>query len=89
MRESEKNVGRADHNPSQKNEQQGEHQTAGDSAAKRAHGAHGRGTRGQEEKVDQTPPSPDFTKGSDRGGSAGWGSEPSGGSTIDKTSPDR
>ena len=48
MREREKNVGRADHNPSQRNDEQGEHPTVGDSA--------------------------------------GWGSEASGGSTIDKTS---
>lgn len=89
MRDSEKNVGRADHNPSQSNEEKGERQTAGDSAAQRAHGAHGRGVRSQEEKVDETPSAPDFAKGSDRGGSSGWGSEASGGSTIDKSSPDR
>jgi hypothetical protein len=32
-------------------------------------------------------PEPDRTKGSDRGGTAGWGGEPSGGSVIDKRSP--
>ncbi|NUO62758.1 MAG: hypothetical protein HOQ11_03455 [Gemmatimonadaceae bacterium] len=89
MRESEKNVGRADHNPSQRNDEQGEHSTVGDSADQRAHGAHGRGTRGQEQKLDPTSPAPDSAKGTDRGGSAGWGSEGSGGSTIDKTSPER
>ena len=89
MRDSEKNVGRADHNPSQENEGQGEQQTAGDSAAQRAHGAHGRGVRSQEEKVDPTTPVPDSAKGTDRGGSAAWGSEASGGSVIDKRPPER
>jgi hypothetical protein len=32
-------------------------------------------------------PEPDRTKGSDRGGSAGWGNEGAGGSVIDKRSP--
>ena len=86
MRESEKNVGRADHNPSQENPGKGEARTVGDSAGQRAHGTHGRGTRGQEEKVDPAVPEPDLSKGSDRGGSAGWGSEGAGGSTIDKSS---
>ena len=89
MRESEKNVGRADHNPSQQNEGAGEEQTAGDSAARRAHGTHGRGVRSQEEKVDPTTPEPDSAKGTDRGGSAAWGSEASGGSVIDKRPPQR
>lgn len=89
MRESERNVGRADHNPSQRNDEQGERRTGDDSADRRAHGAHGRGTLGQEEKVDPTSPAPDSADGTDRGGSAGWGSEGSGGSTIDKSSPAR
>ena len=88
MRESEKEVGRADHNPSQQ-DHGSEEQTVGDSAAKRAHGAHGRGVRSQEERVDETAPKPDFAKGSDRGGSAAWGSESSGGSVIDKRPPER
>ena len=89
MRESEKNVGRADHNPDQSNEGKGERQTVGDSADKRAHGAHGRGVRSQEEKVDPATPVPDSAKGTDRGGSAAWGSEASGGSVIDKRPPER
>ena len=89
MRESEKHVGRADHNPDQSNEGKGEEQTVGDSAGKRAHGAHGRGVRGQEEKVDPVTPAPDSAKGTDRGGSAAWGSEASGGSVIDKRPPER
>jgi hypothetical protein len=88
MRASEKQVGRADHNPSQEKPLT-ERQTVGDSAAQRAHGTHGRGVRSQEEKVDETAPKPDFAKGSDRGGSAAWGSESSGGSVIDKRPPER
>ncbi|MDB4887546.1 MAG: hypothetical protein JWN79_2984 [Gemmatimonadetes bacterium] len=34
-------------------------------------------------------PEPDRTKGSDRGGTAGWGGAPAGGSVIDKRSPDK
>ena len=92
MRESEKRVGRAD------NTFDGERSTADDhpidkaqpdeeSADRRAHGAHGRG--GGEEKVNEDTPSvPDEARGSDRGGSASWGSEGSGGSVTDKR-PDR
>jgi hypothetical protein len=87
MSEKERNVGRADHSLSQRNDEQREQETAGDSAAQRAHGAHGRGVRSQEEKVDPTTPVPDSAKGSDRGGSAAWGSEASGGSVIDKRPP--
>jgi hypothetical protein len=58
-----------------------------DSAGQRGHGAHGKhGER--EERVDPATPTPDFSKGTDRGGSAGWGSERSGGSVIDKRGPD-
>lgn len=35
----------------------------------------------------EATPEPDATRGSDRGGSGGWGSEGSGGSVIDKRSP--
>jgi hypothetical protein len=59
-----------------------------DSAAQRGHGAHGKhGER--EERADPATPTPDFAKGTDRGGSAGWGSERSGGSVIDKRGPDK
>ena len=34
-------------------------------------------------------PEPDAARGSDRGGSAGWGSEGSGGSVIDKRRPEK
>jgi hypothetical protein len=39
------------------------------------------------EQQEQATPEPDATRGSDRGGSAGWGSEGAGGSVIDKRSP--
>src|SRR4051812_40813153 len=93
MRESERNVGRADHNPAGANaaaegaqdpeKVTGDEQiTANDSADAKAHGTHGRG-RGTERKDTPPPPQPDRATGSDRGGSAGWGSEGSGGSVID------
>jgi len=41
------------------------------------------------EATEQAAPEPDRTRGSDRGGSAGWGSEGSGGSVIDKRSPEK
>jgi hypothetical protein len=88
MRDSERNVGRADHNPAgaaaaaQGNDDP-ERITVDDSADARAHGTHGRG-RGQEKRDDHPAPQPDRSKDSDRGGSAGWGNEASGGSVIDK-----
>lgn len=58
-----------------------------ESAAQHGHGAHGKGRRDTEERVDEATPEPDAAKGSDRGGSAGWGAESSGGSVIDKRPP--
>jgi hypothetical protein len=91
---SNENVPRGDHVPGGQSE---ETETRGnldraepgtDSAAHRGHGAHGKhGER--EEHVDPTTPKPDFSKGTDRGGSAAWGSERSGGSVIDKRGPDK
>jgi hypothetical protein len=94
MRESERNIGRGDHNPAgakaaaqgaQDPEKGtgGEEITANDSADAKAHGAHGRG-RGTETKNTHPTSQPDSTAGSDRRGSAGWGSEASGGSVIDQ-----
>jgi hypothetical protein len=88
MRESERNVGRADHNlegarEAASGEQLGEKDTSNDSADQRGHGAHGKG-RGEEQVNDDPAVEPDRTAGSDRGGSAGWGNEASGGSVIDK-----
>ena len=88
MRESERNVGRADHNPegakaAAQGAEEPERITANDSADSKGHGAHGRG-RGEEKTDDRPPTEPDEAKGSDRGGSAGWGSAASGGSVIDK-----
>ena len=92
MRESEKKVGRADHNL------EGARRAAIDQAIDqpdpthdnpdlRAHGTHGRG-RDQEKIQEDMPSTPDGSRGSDRGGSASWGSEGSGGSMMDKR-PDR
>ncbi|MFN2564362.1 MAG: hypothetical protein ABR499_05040 [Gemmatimonadaceae bacterium] len=39
------------------------------------------------EPTEEATPEPGGTRGSDRGGSAGWGSEGSGGSVVDKRSP--
>jgi hypothetical protein len=91
--QSKENVPRGDHVPGGKSEDtepRGNlHAEPGtDSAAQRGHGAHGKhGER--EERVDPAAPTPDFSKGTDRGGSAGWGSERSGGSVIDKRGPDK
>ena len=85
---SNESVPRGDNVPGGRSEESesrgGPHAEPGtDSAARRGHGAHGkRGER--EERVDPAAPTPDFTKGTDRGGSAAWGSERSGGSVIDK-----
>jgi hypothetical protein len=87
MREREKQVGRADHNP------EGAQQSAAgtgasgdqadDSADQRTHGAHGKG-RGQEQRNDGPPIEPGVSDGNDGRGSASWGSEGSGGSVVDK-----
>jgi hypothetical protein len=62
-----------------------------DSADKRGHGAHGRFGRTPEGRVDPWVSEPDGTNAAtERGlGSSGWGSEASGGSTIDKRRPDK
>jgi len=91
MRDSEKNVGRADHNPETARaiayrEQLKDENLRNDAADLRGHGAHGRG-RGDEQVNDDPDPRAGETSGSDRGGSAGWGSEGSGGSVIDKRPP--
>jgi hypothetical protein len=88
MRDNERDVGRADHNlqgarESTNGEESSTVDRADDSADRKAHGAHGRGGS-KEERVDETPSEPGFSRGSDRGGSAGWGSEASGDSVIDK-----
>ena len=60
--------------------------TSPESAAQRAHGTHGRGDS-REELDTPAVPLPDMAKGSDRGGSSGWGSEASGGNDQDKRPP--
>ena len=54
-----------------------------DSAAERGHGAHGRGVLGREQHRDDVDVESGEAEGGPRG-SAAWGSEPSGGSVIDK-----
>ena len=54
-----------------------------ESAADRAHGTHGRG-RTEEQRVDEPVVDPGVERGL---GEPGWGSEGSGGSSIDKRSP--
>jgi hypothetical protein len=90
MASSDRGVPRGDHVPAAELEesiraQEAESPSAParDSAAKRGHGAHGKGDE-REEHVDPSVPRPDFSKGTDRGGSAAWGGEASGGSTFDK-----
>ena len=92
MRESEKKVGRADHNlEGARSAAEGEiidkADENEDNPDLRAHGTHGRG-RGEERIKEEMPSVPDEARGSDRGGSASWGSEGSGGSVMDKR-PDR
>jgi hypothetical protein len=61
-----------------------------DSAARRGHGAHGRGGHTSEERLDPTAGEPDGTRATDRSlGSGGWGNAASGGSTFDKRSPNK
>ena len=90
MASNDRGVPRGDHVPADEQEASIRAQEAespdsqsGDSAAKRGHGAHGKGDD-REERVDPSTPKPDFTKGTDRGGSSAWGGEAAGGSTFDK-----
>lgn len=83
MRDSERNLGHSDDKAAGANEAGEERITAGDSADAKAHGAHGRG-RDSQRRTDEPRVEPDEATGSDGGGSAGWGSEASGGSVIDK-----
>jgi len=88
MSDRDRGVPRGDNVPADEreaNEQRPEHRepTREDSAPQRGHGAHGRGVLGHEEHPDEVDVQPGAAEGSPRG-SAGWGSEPSGGSVIDK-----
>src|SRR5438132_13170109 len=91
MGERDENVPRGDHVPDAKREENDarrDEPAADDSAGQRGHGAHGKGVGFKEERFDEGTPKPDFTKGTDRGGSAAWGSEGSGGSVHDKRKPE-
>jgi hypothetical protein len=57
-----------------------------DSAGKRGHGAHGSRGHTPAERAEDETASPDGANGYDRG-TGGWGSEGSGGSTIDNRGP--
>jgi hypothetical protein len=83
----DRGVPRGDHVPAgerEVNEPRSEHRApAGeDSASERGHGAHGKGDA-REQHRDPDDVEPGEAEGGPRG-SAGWGSEPSGGSVIDK-----
>jgi hypothetical protein len=54
-----------------------------DAADRHGHGAHGKQAADNEQLAEDSNVEPDHAKGSD-GGSAGWGSEGSGGSVVDK-----
>ena len=65
-----------------------ERRTDQDSADQKAHGTHGRG-KGNEQRVDKADVEPDMARGTEKEGGrgdAGWGSQGSGGSVIDKRS---
>lgn len=84
----EENVPRGDNVPAgerKENEERSEHRAepGPDGAEERSHGAHGRGVQGREKHVDDVDVKPGEAEGGPRG-SAAWGSEPSGGSVIDK-----
>jgi hypothetical protein len=67
-----------------------ERRTDHDSADQKAHGTHGRG-KSEEQRVDDANVEPDVSRGTEREGgrgSAGFGSQGSGGSVIDKRSKD-
>jgi len=88
MSDQDRGVPRADNVPAgerKENEERSEHRAEPgvDSAAERGHGAHGRGVLGRDEHLDDVDVKPGGAEGGPRG-SAAWGSEPSGGSVIDK-----
>jgi hypothetical protein len=90
MRDREENVDRADHNLAGAREQAGSEprdessdEQAGSKDRQDA-SAHGPRDGYEEARIDSDDVQADGAKGSDRGGSAGWGSESSGGSTVDK-----
>jgi hypothetical protein len=83
MASSDRGVPRGDHVPAAEQDQSIEKQEANT----RGEGVQAHAASSREPHREVTP-EPDFTKGTDRGGSAGWGSEASGGSVIDKRGPE-
>ncbi|HUQ81365.1 MAG TPA: hypothetical protein VM076_09520 [Gemmatimonadaceae bacterium] len=66
-----------------------ERQTDHDSADQKAHGTHGKGM-GNEQREDEADVQPDMSRGTEAEGgrgSAGFGSQASGGSVIDRRPP--
>ena len=90
--DSRENVPRGDHVPGGPNDasaaEMNQKAERADSAPRRGHGAHGKGVGGREEHDDDPTPTPPFTKGTDRGGDAGWDGSRAGGSVVDKRSPE-
>lgn len=82
MSSSDRGVPRGDHVPAGEQQDSIEEQEAN----RRGEGIQARAAGEQEGGADTTP-TPDVSKGSDRGGSAGWGGAPSGGSVIDVRAP--
>ena len=85
--QNDRGVPRADNVPAgerEENVERSEHRAppGEDSAAERGHGAHGKGDA-REEQRDDVDVQPGHANQGPRGSDA-WGSEPSGGSVIDK-----
>ena len=87
MSSSDRGVPRGDHVPAGEQQDSVQKQDANT----RGQGVQARAAEEQEEQRQReagSTPAPDASKGSDRGGNAGWGGAPSGGSVIDKRGPD-
>jgi hypothetical protein len=83
MTDKDRGVPRGDHVAEGERKSNEERAQPGvDSAAEHGHGAHGKGDS-REQQRDPIDVQPGEAEGGPRG-SAGWGSEPSGGSVIDK-----
>ena len=67
-----------------------EQDRSGDSAGQKAHGTHGRGVGGREEREDAANPQPEVSRGfeEEMRGNSGWGDAGSGTSSIDRRPPE-
>ncbi|MDB4881226.1 MAG: hypothetical protein JWL60_2672 [Gemmatimonadetes bacterium] len=84
MSSSDRGVPRGDHVPAGEQRESIEEQDANT----RGQGVQARAAEEAQPESDTTP-TPDISKGSDRGGNSGWGGAPSGGSVIDKRGPEK